>query len=97
MQLPKDVNIESIIFEVGFAIKRHSQPIPTLLSGHGVTAIRKSDPSVEVDGKLTGTRAGMKSCVGVICKSLDLKANTVRVKRMTVTTNKGKTIDQYTV
>ena len=84
MRLPATVKIVSIQFEVGFAIKRLSQPVSTLLTNCGVTAVRKSDPSVEVEGRLTGSRANMVKNIGIICKQLGLKTNTVRVKRMTV-------------
>lgn len=85
MKLPEDVTITSIVFECGFAIKRQSQQIPVALAGCGVSAIRKSDPSMEVEGKLTGKRSRMIKDIATICKELDLKTNTVRVKRMTLT------------
>lgn len=90
IRLPKEIKIVNIVFEVGFAIKRLSQPVPAKLEGCGVRAIRKSDPSVEVDGQLAGSRKHMAECVHTICNSLGLKANTVRVKRMTVDVGKNR-------
>lgn len=89
MRLPNAVKITSIFFEVGFAIKRLSQPVPTALVNRGVTAIRKSDPSVEVDGRVTGSRKKMTADVRTICNALRLNTNTVRVKRMTVQVGKN--------
>ncbi len=88
MELPKDVKIISLQFEVGFAIKRLSRPVPTKMSDLGVTAVRQSDPSVEIEGRLVGTRTSMKSAIKDICDKYDLKTNTVRVKRMQVATGK---------
>lgn len=84
MELPDDVKIVQIQFEVGFAIKRLSQPIPLALAKCGITAIRKSDPSLEVEGRLTGARSSMLTNINAICKAIELKRNTVRVKRMVV-------------
>jgi hypothetical protein len=84
IKLPEEVRIVSLQFEVGFAIKRLSQPIPLALVKCGITAIRKSDPSLEVEGRLTGSRASMVTAVNSICKAIELRRNTVRVKRMVV-------------
>ena len=89
MDLPKDVKIISIQFEVGFAIKRLSRPVPTKMVGLGVTAVVQSDPSVEITGRLTGSRTSMKSAIVDICKQYDLKTNSVRVKRMQVASGKN--------
>ena len=84
MRLPEEIKIVSVQFEVGFAIKRLSQPVPKAMALCGVSTIRKSDPSVEVEGKLVGTRAQMSTKITDVCKTLSLKKNTVRVKRMVV-------------
>lgn len=89
MKLPKAVKILSVQFEAGFAIKRLSQPVSATMNGWGVTAIRKSDPSVEVEGRLSGARAAMKANILAITGALRLKSNTVRVKRMVVSVGKN--------
>lgn len=88
MNLPKAVKITSIQFEVGFAIKRLSRPITASMANCGVSAVRKSEPSVEIDGHLVGTRDAMKKNVKTICDNFGLKTNTVRVKRMTIEVGK---------
>lgn len=84
MKLPASVKIISINFEVGFSIKRMSQVISKKMADAGVTNICKSDPSVEIAGRLTGSRARMKVDVDTICKEAGLNPKTVRVKRMQV-------------
>jgi hypothetical protein len=86
IKLPASVKIIAINFEVGFAIKRMSQVIPQSMADAGVTYICKSDPSIEINGRLTGTRARMKLDILSICKDAGLNPNTVRVKRMEVAT-----------
>lgn len=89
MKLPTAVKIIAINFEVGFAIKRMSQVIPQKMADAGVTYICKSDPSLEINGRLTGRRARMKLDVNTICKGAGLNPNTVRVKRMEVAVGAG--------
>ena len=89
MGLPPAVKIIAINFEVGFAIKRMSQVIPQKMADAGVTYICKSDPSLEISGRLTGSRSKMKLDVMLICKETGLNPNTVRVKRMEVAVGAG--------
>jgi hypothetical protein len=89
MKLPDTVKIISISFEFGFAIKRMSQIVPTSMAKCGVNAVRTSDPSFEVEGKLVGSRKHMKECVAKICQRFNLNPKTFRVKRMQVTVGKG--------
>ena len=89
MTLPTEVKIIAINFEVGFAIKRMSQTIPQVMADAGVTYICKSDPSLEINGRLTGSRTKMKSDVATICKAAGLNPNTVRVKRLEVAVGAG--------
>ena len=84
MKLPTAVKIIAINFELGFAIKRMSQVIPQKMSDNGVTYICKSDPSLEIAGRLTGSRSSMKTAVLAIAKDAGLNPKTVRVKRMEV-------------
>ena len=89
MKLPTEVKITSIDFDLGFTMKRLSEPVPSVLINAGVTALRKTTPSVEVTGRLTGTRTSMTKHVKTICDKLELKTNTVRVRRMTVQVGKN--------
>lgn len=89
IKLPTDVKILSINFEIGWAMKRMSQSIPTQQASNGVTYACKTDPSMEVSGKLVGSRASMKTCIDDICAHYGLNPNTVRVKRMEVAVGKN--------
>lgn len=89
MLLPKEVKIISINFEVGLSMKRMSVPVSSALTELGVTAIRNADPSVEVDGRVVGSRKQMKEALNTITSSLGLNVNTVRVRRMTVEVGKN--------
>ena len=84
MKLPEAVKIVELVFETGFAMKRMSEPITTKLADHGVTAMRKTDPSMEVEGKLTGTRNKMKTDIKAICDETGLNPKTVRVRRLVI-------------
>jgi len=84
MKLPPSVKIIAINFEVGFAIKRMSQVIPKKMADAGVTYICKSDPSLEISGRLTGSRSRMSLDAHTVCKLAGLNPKTVRVKRMEV-------------
>lgn len=87
MQLPKQVNIVELRFELGFAIKRHSMPIDPTMAGYGVTGLRRTEPSIEVDGLLKGTRDNMKKCAKAICEEYGQRLECMRVKRLKVTVN----------
>ncbi len=89
MKLPTTVKIIAINFEVGFAIKRMSQPISEVLVNAGVTYVCKSDPSLEISGRLTGSRASMKANLDLVCERSGLNRKTVRVKRMEVVCGKN--------
>ena len=89
IKLPTAVKIIAINFEVGFAIKRMSQTIPKKMADAGVTYICKSDPSLEISGRLTGSRSRMSLDVNTICKIAGLNPNTVRVKRLEVAVGVG--------
>lgn len=89
MKLPATVKIIAINFELGFSIKRMSQVIPEAMANAGVTYICQSDPSLEITGRLTGSRAKMKRDVATICRRAGLDQKTVRVKRMEVATGAG--------
>jgi hypothetical protein len=86
IKLPKEVKIVSINFEIGWAMKRMSQNIPQNMAGCGVTYACKTDPSMEVTGKLVGSRKNMSDCIDLICAHYGLNPKTVRVKRMEVAT-----------
>ena len=90
MKLPAAVKIKEITFETGFAMKRMSEPITTKMEGHGVTYLSKTDPSMEVGGKLVGTRDSMKKSIKEICSEYGLAQNTVRVRRMVVAVGKNE-------
>lgn len=89
IKLPVGVKIIAVNFEVGFAIKRMSQVVPERLVEAGVTYICKSDPSLELNGRLTGTRAQMKQAAALICEAAGLNPKTMRVKRMEVAVGKN--------
>lgn len=90
MQLPKDVKIVSLSFEVGFSLKREVSVVPKALANLGVTYMRQPTASVEARGILSGkSRAQMKTTMQSICTELQLPIKHVRIIRMEVGTKEG--------
>jgi hypothetical protein len=85
--IPEKVKIDEVAFEVGFAIKRMTISASSSLKAKGVTSVRSTEPSVEVEGKLYGSRKQILSNAKDICSAYSLNPKTVRIKRMLVSCN----------
>lgn len=83
MKLPKEVKIEKIRFELGSTMKKHSLPIPPNLKKLGVSYMRESHPSFEVEGTFEfPKRADYEKAADELCTEVNMKRNTLRVKRL---------------
>lgn len=87
LELPKDLNITSITFEIGFSLKRVVSTIPEALREMGVSSLREPSASMEAFGTLIGSRAKMMANARAICRELQLDFRHMRVRRMTVAVN----------
>ena len=84
LELPKEIGIESITFDVGFSIKRIVATIPQKLRELGVGALREPSTSLEASGVLTGARTTLTRNAKEICSELHLDYRHMKVRRLCV-------------
>ncbi len=85
LDLPKDIDIEKVSFEIGFSLKRVVSAIPKHLRALGVTSLREPSTSMEAFGVLEpSSRTALARDAKTICRELQLDFRHMRVRRMVV-------------
>jgi hypothetical protein len=59
LELSKEIDIDSLTFEIGFSLKRVVSTIPKALRELGVASLREPSASMEASGTLHGSRNAM--------------------------------------
>lgn len=87
LELPKELTIDAITFEIGFSLKRIVSTIPNSLRELGVSSLREPSASMEASGTLHGSRSKLLSNAKGICSNLSLDYRHLRAKRLQISLN----------